>query len=347
MDKEKTILIVDDVDINRIILGEVFDDTYNIIETGSGAEAIEILAGNTEISAVLFDILMPEVNGLDVLRAMNKTGRIEKTPVFMITAADSEDMLMESYNLGAIDVIIKPFMSQFLRCRVNSVIELYEHRNELEKIVERQVARMNEMMKSLVETLAAVIEFRDCESGEHVRRVSLLTEELMREVSNTYDEYRMPEAEIEKIATSAILHDIGKISTPDQILNKPGKLTAEEFDIMKQHTTKGCDILLKIPDVMDAGVYRYAYDICRHHHEKWDGRGYPDGISGDDISIWAQVVSVVDVYDALTSERVYKKGFEKEKALSMIRNGDCGAFNPKILAVFESVLEKYEKKHKL
>ena len=194
MSKEKTILIVDDVDINRIILGEVFDDEYNFIDTGSGAEAIEILAGDTDISAVLLDILMPEVNGLDVLRAMNKTGRIEKTPVFMITAADSEDMLMESYNLGAIDVIIKPFMAQFLRCRVDSVIELYEHRNKLEKIVEKQVARMNEMMRSLVETLAAVIEFRDCESGEHVRRVSLLSEALMREVSNVYEEYRMPEA---------------------------------------------------------------------------------------------------------------------------------------------------------
>ena len=345
MSKAKTILIVDDVDINRIILGEVFDDEYNIIDTGSGAEAIEILAGDTDISAVLLDILMPEVNGLDVLRAMNKTGRIEKTPVFMITAADSEDMLMESYNLGAIDVIIKPFMAQFLRCRVDSVIELYEHRNKLEKIVEKQVARMNEMMRSLVETLAAVIEFRDCESGEHVRRVSLLSEALMREVSNVYEEYRMPEAEIEKIATSAILHDIGKISTPDQILNKPGRLTAEEFDIMKQHTTKGCDILQKIPDVMDAGVYRYGYDICRHHHERWDGRGYPDGLKGDDISIWAQVVSMVDVYDALTSERVYKKGFPKEKALSMIKNGDCGAFNPKLLDVFEDALEKYEKKH--
>lgn len=347
MDKEKTILIVDDVDINRIVLGEVFDDTYNIIEAEGGAEAIEILACNRNISAVLLDILMPEVNGLDVLRAMNKTGRIEKTPVFMITAADSEDMLMESYNLGAIDVIIKPFVAQFLRSRVNSVIELYEHRNQLEKIVQKQVARMNEMMKSLVETLAAVIEFRDCESGEHVRRVSLLSEALMREVSDTYEEYRMSDAEIEKIATSAILHDIGKISTPDQILNKPGRLTSEEFDIMKQHTTKGCDILLKIPDVMDAGVYRYAYDICRHHHERWDGRGYPDGLSGDDISIWAQVVSMVDVYDALTSERVYKKGFEKEKALSMIKNNECGVFNPKILKVFEIALEKYEKKHKL
>ncbi|MCM1126582.1 MAG: response regulator [Lachnospiraceae bacterium] len=340
---EKTLLIVDDVEINRMILAEIFKDTYHIIDTGSGAEAIDILAHNENISAVLLDLLMPEVNGLDVLREMNRTGRIEETPVFMITAADSEDMLMQSYDLGAIDVINKPFMTQFLRCRVNSVIELYEHRHQLEKIVDKQVARLSELMKSMIEVLASVIEFRDLESGEHVKRVSYLTGVLMKEVSDTYEEYRMPDAEIDKIASSACLHDIGKISIPDQILNKPGRLTAEEFDIMKQHTTKGCEILRKIPDIMDAGVYSYAYDICRHHHEKWDGRGYPDGICGDEISIWAQVTALVDVYDALTSDRVYKKKFDRETALSMIYNGECGAFNPKILKVFESALNKAEK----
>lgn len=343
---KKTLLIVDDVEINRMILAEIFKDTYNIIDTGKGAEAIEILANNENISAVLLDLLMPEVSGLDVLKEMNRTGRIEETPVFMITAADSEDMLMQSYELGAIDVITKPFMTQFLRCRVNSVIELYEHRNQLEKIVDKQVARLSELMKSMIEVLASVIEFRDCESGEHVKRVSYLTGMLMKEVSDTYDEYRLPESEIDKIASSACLHDIGKISTPDQILNKPGKLTKEEFEIMKQHTTNGCEILKRIPDIMDAGVYSYAYDICRHHHEKWDGRGYPDGLSGDDISIWAQVVSLVDVYDALTSERVYKKSFDKETALSMIYNGECGAFNPKILKVFETAISKAERSHK-
>lgn len=342
---KKTLLIVDDVEINRMILAEIFKDTYNIIDTGKGAEAIEILADNENISAVLLDLLMPEVSGLDVLKEMNRTGRIEETPVFMITAADSVDVLMQSYELGAIDVITKPFMTQFLRCRVNNVIELYEHRNQLEKIVDKQVAKLSRLMKSMIEVLATVIEFRDCESGEHVKRVSYLTGMLMREVSSTYDEYQMPEAEIDKIASSACLHDIGKISTPDHILNKPGKLTKEEFEIMKQHTTNGCEILKKIPDIMDAGVYSYAYDICRHHHEKWDGKGYPDGRSGDDISIWAQVVSLVDVYDALTSERVYKKSFDKETALSMIYNGECGAFNPKILKVFETAISKAERSH--
>lgn len=346
MEKEKTLLIVDDMEINRAILAEIFKDTYNIIETGNGAEAIDILRDQKDISAVLLDILMPEVNGIDVLKEMNRTSRIEETPVFMITAAESEDVLMQCYELGAIDVITKPFMSQFLMCRVNSVIELYEHRNKLEKIVDKQVARLSELMRSMIEVLASVIEFRDCESGEHVKRVSYLTGALMKEVSDAYEEYRLPESEIEKIATSAILHDIGKISTPDQILNKPGRLTSEEFEIMKQHTVKGCEILRKIPDIMDAGVYSYAYDICRHHHEKWDGRGYPDGISGDDISIWAQVVSLVDVFDALTSERVYKKSFDKETALSMIHNGECGAFNPKILAVFENALNSFENSHK-
>ena len=237
-------------------------------------------------------------------------------------------------------------MSQFLMCRVNSVIELYEHRHKLEKIVDKQVARLSELMQSMIQVLASVIEFRDCESGEHVKRVSNLTGTIMKEVSDAYEEYRLPEAEIEKIAISASLHDIGKISTPDQILNKPGKLTAEEFEIMKQHTVKGCEILRRIPDIMDAGVYKYAYDICRHHHEKWDGRGYPDGLSGDAISIWAQVAALADVYDALTSERVYKKSFDREKAVSMIYNGECGAFNPKILEIFGSALDKFEENHK-
>lgn len=225
MENEKTLLIVDDMEVNRAILAEIFKNTYQIIETGQGAEAIEILKTKEGISAVLLDVLMPEVSGIDVLKEMNATGKIEETPVFMITAAESEEVLMQCYELGAIDVITKPFMSQFLMCRVNSVIELYEHRHKLEKIVDKQVARLSELMQSMIQVLASVIEFRDCESGEHVKRVSNLTGTIMKEVSDAYEEYRLPEAEIEKIAISASLHDIGKISTPDQILNKPGKLT--------------------------------------------------------------------------------------------------------------------------
>lgn len=343
----KTLLIVDDVEINRMILTEIFKDAYDIIEASSGSEAIEIISNSSRVDAVLLDLLMPGVNGLDVLKSMKKNGKIRELPVFLITAADGEDMLMEGYHLGAIDIIAKPFIPQFLRCRVDNVIELYEHRNKLEKLVERQVNRLSEFMTSLIEVLATVIEFRDCESGEHIKRVSRLTKVLMTEVSNAYSQYRLSETAIDKIATSAILHDIGKISISDNILNKPGKLTETEFEAMKQHTIKGCEILKSIPNIMDKGVYGYAYDICRHHHERWDGKGYPDGLAGDDISIWAQVVSLVDVYDALTSERVYKKALSKDTALAMIYNGECGTFNPQILNVFESAIAKYEKEHEI
>lgn len=343
--QKETILIVDDIEINRAVLTEIFKEDYQTIEACNGVEALEIINGENDVSAVLLDLLMPELNGLGVLKAMNESGKIESIPVFLITAADSREMLQEGYDLGAIDVITKPFMMHFLKCRVNNVIELYRHRNKLESIVAEQVKRLNEMNQSMVETLATIVEFRDCESGEHVKRISSLTRALMAEVSQMYPEYSMPKSEIEKVAMSSVLHDVGKISIPDQILNKPGRLTNEEFEIMKQHTTLGSEMLQKISNIMEDGIYNYSYDICRHHHERWDGRGYPDGLSGDDISIWAQVVSVADVYDALTAERVYKKAFSHEKAVDMINNGECGMFNPKVLKAFENVIKKEEKKH--
>jgi len=345
MGRENTILIVDDIEINRIILAQIFENDYNIMEACNGAQAIEIINSGVEISAMLLDLIMPEVDGLGVLKEMNRSRIISRIPVFLITAANSEEMLLTGYQLGAIDVISKPFMSHFLKCRVDNIIELYRHRNELEKVIAEQVERIDNMNQSMVETLAAVIEFRDCESGEHVKRISRLTRILMTKVSKLYPEYYLPHSEIEKIARSSVLHDVGKISIPDRILNKPGKLTSEEFEVMKQHTVKGCDILQNIPDMMDEGIYNYSYDICRHHHERWDGRGYPDGLCGDEISIWAQVVAVADVYDALTSERVYKKAFDHETAVKMIYNGECGAFNPKVLCAFRKVEKEVIRKH--
>lgn len=340
---KKTILIVDDIEINRMILAEIFKEEYQILEACDGAEAIKIINREPAISAVLLDLLMPEINGLGVLKEMNKNGKIKSIPVFLITAADSQEMLLEGYGLGAIDIITKPFMSHFLKHRINNVIELYSHRNELEDIVAKQIERLSNLNRSMVEMLATVIEFRDCESGQHVKRICGLTKTLMKEVSDEYPEYHLPKSEIDKIVMASILHDVGKISIPDNILNKPGRLTADEFEIMKQHTVKGCEILQKIPDMLDEDIYNYSYDICRHHHERWDGRGYPDGLSGDNISIWAQVVSVADVYDALTSERVYKKAFSHDTAVEMIFNGECGAFNPKVLTVFKSVMDKLAK----
>lgn len=343
--EDKMILIVDDVEINRAILAEIFKDDYKIIEAGDGAQAIDIINSDRKISAVLLDLMMPGVDGLGVLKEMNRSGKINNTPVFLITAAESQKLLMEGYDLGAIDVIRKPFMTAFLKCRVNNIIELYGHRNELEEIVAEQVKRLSNLNQSMVETLATIIEFRDCESGEHVKRICGLTKILMTRVSEMYPEYYLPQSEIDKIVTSSILHDVGKISIPDRILNKPGRLTREEFEIMKQHSLKGCEILQKIPEIMDEEIYNYSYDICRHHHERWDGNGYPDGLCGDDISIWAQVVSIADVYDALTAERVYKKAFDHNTAVEMIDAGQCGAFNPKVLKAFHSVLDKIQQKN--
>ena len=337
---EKTILIVDDIEVNRALLAENFRDDYEIVEAGDGEEALKVLDSGRNIAAVLLDLIMPKMNGLDVLKAMNKNGKIRHIPVFLITAANGEAMLSEGYELGAIDIIAKPFMPHFLRCRVNNVVELYGHRNELEHIVAKQMERLNKLNRSIVETLATVIEFRDGESGEHVRRIGRLTQILMTEVSDVYPEYGLSPNEIEKIVTSSTLHDVGKISIPDRILNKPGRLTAEEFEVMKQHTTKGCEILQNVPEIMDAGIYNYSFDICRHHHERWDGKGYPDGLKGDDISIWAQVVSVADVYDALTSKRVYKKAFDHDTAVKMIYDGECGAFNPKVMQAFSRCIDK-------
>lgn len=340
MGKEKTILIVDDIEINRLLLAEVFSDDCKIIEAADGKQAIDIINSDIEISAVLLDLVMPEVSGIGVLREMNRTGKIQKIPVLLITAAESDEQLLEGYNLGAVDVVRKPFMTHFLKCRVNNMIDLYRHRNELQAIVDQQVERLNELNRSLVEKLATIIEFRDCESGEHVKRICGLTRLLLTELSGAYPEYRLPAEEIENIARASVLHDIGKISISDIILNKPGRLTKEEFEIMKQHTLKGCEILESMSNLLDPAVYQYSYDICRHHHERWDGRGYPDGLRGDEISVWAQAVSVADVYDALTSVRVYKGAYSRETALKMIADGECGAFNPKVLEAFQKIAEK-------
>lgn len=340
MDKEKTILIVDDMEINRIILAEIFKDNYNILEACDGNQAIEIINSNADISAVLLDLIMPGLDGLGVLKDMKKSGKIAVVPVFLITAEENENTLIEGYNLGAVDVIRKPFMAHFLKHRINNIVELYGHRNDLAKVVEEQVARLNHLNQSMIEMLATAVEFRDCESGEHVKRIAGFTKELMTQVSKMYPEYYMTADEIDKISKSSVLHDIGKISIPDSILTKPGRLTAEEYEIMKKHTVKGYEFLMQFPNIIDESTYKYSCDICRYHHERWDGKGYPDGLKGDEIPIWAQVVSIADVYDALTAERVYKKPFSHEKAVSMIKNGECGMFNPKLIEAFEALVEK-------
>ena len=237
---KRSILIVDDMDINREMLAEAFREKYNIIEAENGREALEIIENNEQdIAAILLDLVMPEMDGFAVLKRMNDIGAIVHIPVFIITAEENDEVLMEAYSLGAVDVVTKPFMMTFLKCRIENIIELYDHRNDLEDLVNDQVEKMSEFNQSMVEALATLVEFRDCESGEHIKRICGLTDILMNKVSSMYAEYHLPKSEIDKIVSASVLHDVGKIAIPDSILNKPGRLTPEEFEVMKEHTVRG------------------------------------------------------------------------------------------------------------
>ena len=336
------ILIVDDDEINRGILDNIFSPYYSTDEAENGLEGLEkILADPDKYCAVLLDVMMPKMNGLEVLRKLSIEELTEKIPVFLITAEVNNDVLHEAYHLGVMDVILKPVTPYIVLRRINSVVELFRARKRLGNRVEQQNAKLLESAKKIIElnqgmieALSTAIEFRDGESGDHVRRIHDITKFLLE---NTELGSGLSSEEINNIAMASIMHDVGKIAIPDSILNKPGRLTPEEFEIMKTHTVQGGLLLEKIPQLRDNGVYRYAYDIARHHHEKWDGRGYPDRLKGDEISIWAQIVSIADVYDALSCKRVYKDAYPRERVVQMIRNGECGAFNPRLLECFFKV----------
>lgn len=334
-----TILIVDDSEINRAVLENIFASKYEVIEAENGKEALDILIEHeTKICAVLLDVIMPVMNGIEVLEKMNLLGITGQIPVFLITADTANETLRKAYRLGVMDVVEKPVIPYVVERRIGSVIELFSARERLSaKVAEQQneiVAQQKHIIRlniGMIEALSTAIEFRSGESGDHVRRIHDITEYLLR---NTELGKGLTEQEIMDIALASIMHDVGKIAIPDAILNKPGKLTPEEFEIMKTHTTQGGELLKKIPQMKEHEAFRYAYDIALHHHERYDGRGYPDGLKGDEISLWAQIVSLADVYDALTSKRVYKESFAAEEAVQMIKDGKCGVFNPELLEIF-------------
>lgn len=339
-----TILIVDDDAINRKILRKLFSPDYSVREAENGHQGItEILDPNNRYCAILLGVIMPGMDGIEVLRYLKPFGVLERIPVFLITAETDEWLVKEAYELGVMDVIRKPVVPYVVRRRVRSVIELFETRKQLSCVVESQHAelldqaqRIIQLNQGMIEALATAIEFRNEESGGHVQRISQITKYMLE---HTEFGEGLTAQEIDNIALAAIMHDVGKITIPDAVLTKPGKLTSEEYEVMKTHTVKGVAILESIPLLRDSGAYTYACDIARHHHERWDGRGYPDNLRGDDISPWAQVVSVADVYDALSCKRVYKASFSRNTVLEMIRTGQCGMFNPRLLDSFFSVEE--------
>ena len=323
------LLVVDDGEINREILKNLFSPFYKIEEAENGLEGLEkIKANGQKLCAVLLDVLMPEMGGIEVLRQMNALGLTDSIPVFLITAEASDATMQKAYELGVMDVITKPIVPYVVQRRVNSVVELFRSRKRLGYVVTKQHDRLlqqaNKIIKlnqGMVEVLAIAIEFRNGESGGHVRRIHDITRIVLEKTALGND---FTEQNITDISLAAIMHDVGKIAIPDVILNKPGKLTPEEFEVMKTHPMQGAQLLEQIPQMRGHRTYGYALDIACHHHERWAGGGYPDHLKGDEISIWAQVISLADVYDALVSKRVYKDAFDHATAWQMVRRGECG-----------------------
>lgn len=347
MDIER-ILIVDDEEVNRTILEVMFRSSFHIVEATNGQEAIDRLEEDPGFVLVLLDIVMPVKDGFDVLEYMKQKGLIEQVPVILITSETIRDSEDRAYAYGIADVIHKPFYPDIVKRRAQNIIDLYQHKANMErKLKEQEEAilakekKIQENNEFLISALSSVVEFRSSETGEHIRRIKYFTRILLKYLAKYFPKYGITETQISEIARASALHDIGKIGIPDSILLKPGKLTEEEFEIMKTHTTIGCDMLKKFKKEEDNEFYRYCYDICRYHHERWDGNGYPDHLAGDEIPIWAQVVSIVDVYDALISERVYKAAFPHTVAYEMIQNGECGQFSPDIMECFELANEDF------
>lgn len=332
MEYQETILIVDDSALNRMVLIEILvKENYTFLEAENGQQAVELLDCHPEVDLLLLDITMPEIDGFGVLEIMNQYHWIEETPVIMISAEDAYSFIERAYDLGASDYITRPFDARVVCRRVSNTLMLYAKQKRLVQMVAEQVYEKEKVSNTMISILSHIVEFRNNESGLHVVHIRTITELLLRRLRKKTDRYPLTEADISLISTASALHDIGKINIPEQILNKPGRLTKEEFDIIKTHSAVGEHMLRQIPFNQNEPLVKVAREICRWHHERWDGRGYPDGLKGDEIPISAQVVSLADVYDALTSERCYKAAFDHETALNMIVNGECGAFNPLLL----------------
>ena len=340
-DDRPQILIVDDAQINRELLAEILGDRYRILQAAGGEECINMLCQyENDISLVLLDIIMPKVDGFEVLAYMSRNHWIEDIPVIMISTDNSDNNVSRAYALGASDYISRPFDAKVVYNRVFNIIKLYSKQRRLIQLVTEQIYEKEKDNQMMIGILSHIVEFRNGESGSHVLHINKITGMLLERLIQKTDRYNLSWHDRYLITTASALHDIGKIGIDEKILNKPGRLTADEFEIMKMHTIIGVSMLHSLTMYQDEELVKTAIDICRWHHERYDGKGYPDGLKGDEIPISAQVVSVADVYDALASERVYKKAFPHEKAIEMIMNGECGTFNPLLLECLSDIQDR-------
>ncbi len=340
---KKTILVVDDEELQLELLRQIFENDYNIITAMDGKEAIKQLNQNyKEVVIVLLDMNMPVLNGYQVLQVLKASPVFKDVPIAMVTANTEQSLEVACYSMGAVAVIHKPFVAKNVRKQIDNIVEMYQNSLQLKITLHEQIEKLNMFYENLTDTISSLVEFRDLEVGTHIKRVKGFTKIMAQTYAQLYPEAGLTQEEIAVITRASAMHDIGKIAISDAILLKPDILTMEERQVMMSHTTKGCEILDFLKGVQDTDQLKVCYDICRYHHERYDGNGYPDGLKGDEIPLSAQLVSIVDVYDALVSKRVYKRAFSKKVAYDMIMNGECGVFPPKIIKCFQHAREQIE-----
>ena len=341
--RKQKILITDDSEMNRAILADMLGDEYEIIEAENGVQAVaDIQKYTVDLSLILLDIVMPEMDGFEVLNIMNDNHWIDDIPIIISSSETETSVIERAYELGVSDFISRPFDAMVVRRRVVNTILLYAKQKKLTMLVADQIYEKQQQSNLMIDILSHVMGFKNGESAQHILKVRVITDVLLKALVEKTDVYNLTEDDIYSISIASALHDIGKIGIPDEVLNKPGRFTDEEFAVMKKHSEIGAQILKDLPIHQDEPLVKIGYEICRWHHERYDGRGYPDGLKGDEIPIAAQIVALADVYDALTQERVYKPPHSHEKAISMILNGECGVFNPILLECLSDIADSMQ-----
>ena len=351
------ILIVDDKKNNREMLAKILKDEYEIMEAKNGAEGWEIIIKERKsLSAVLLNLNIPEMNGFQIIEKMAQSQLMESLPVFIISEEKQQETEGKCLELGAVDFLVKPFHSLVIKRRIQNVVNHITYKKNLEEKVENQMITLRKQYKviqvqadkmqkkndEIINIVGNVAEYRSLESGSHIRRVKQYTRILGEYVKDNYPEYGLTKEKLDIIVSASALHDIGKVAIPDSILLNPGRLSDDEFNYLRSHTIRGCELLDDFKNVWSEEYLKIGQEICRSHHERYDGKGYPDGLAGDEIPISAQLVSIVDVYDAMTNERFYKGALAIERVFYMITNGECGIFSPKLLEAFRQVKPKFE-----
>lgn len=353
----RKVLVVDDAFMNRVMLEDMLSDSYDVEAVEDGSDALERLEDHPlDYGIVLLDLNMPKVSGFAVLEKMTEWELIDKIPVIVITGDESYETEMHALALGATDFVRKPFDARVVSHRVKNTFDLFAYKHNLEdlvaeqtkdlrksnKLLREQADRIQQFNENTIDLLGMVVEYRHTESGQHVQRVKAYTELLCKCIKENYPEYGLTDDDVFRIAQASVLHDLGKIAIPDSVLLKPGRLTDDEYNQMKNHTIYGYELVSQIKGAWDDDFATIVRQICRHHHERYDGKGYPDGLAGEDIPIAAQAVSVADVYDALVTDRVYKAAYTPEVAYNMIQNNECGVFSPKLMKCLELVRPEFE-----